>query len=250
MCDFDFDAGFNSDSDVGDTSGDGDLDVSDTQDGCPLDEEIESLDESDIGSSILEDSEMADVQVDDELDDGVYHATKMAEEEVRRIDELWDETAKGEIDREPYRASHLFDVEQEEIREPYKAIKPLDDSGIDEEKMEESDVSSIDVPASLEEQFAAEVDAMSFDDLSAEQARLDSLSQMADMDIFAEYDEAQKVGYDSKLFAELTDGLPRETLEYLKEGLASGDPDVYDYFGLSDDNGDDNNGEQIRSRKR
>lgn len=112
------------------------------------------------------------------------------------------------------------------------------------------DVSSSDI-SSIEEQFAADVEAMSFEDISEEQARLDSLSQMDDMDIFAEYDAEQKEQYDPELFNSLTDGLSRESLEHLKEGLANRDPDVMDYFGLTDnDDGQDGPPDFTRKRTR
>jgi len=55
--------------------------------------------------------------------------------------------------------------------------------------------------------------------------------------------------YDPELMSALTDGLPRETLEHLKAGLATGDPDVYDYFGLGNDE-ETGNADFTRTRKR
>jgi len=227
---------------------DSDFDTSDTQDTAEFDGDIEILDTSDIDSSIPEEVETKDISATDELDDCFYHATRMSEEEVSRIEEMWDETGKKEYDVDPYQATRLFDMEQvEEVKEPYKATRISDMSG---ELSGQSDVAGVEVPSSLEEQFAAEIEAMSFDDISAEQARLHSLSQMDDMEMFAEYDAAQKSEYDPELFAALTDGLPRETLEHLKEGLATGDPDVYDYFGLNGDEDDGNERQYTRSRKK
>lgn len=234
MCDFD--SGF---------------DVSDTNDTTEFDGDIEILDTSDIESSISEEVETDDIPATDELDDGLYHATRMSEEEINRIDEMWDETSKKESDVEPYQATRLSEMEQvEEVKEPYKSTRLSDSSDISGELSDQSDMAGVEMPESLEEQFAAEIEAISFDDLSAEQARLDSLSQMDDLDIFAEYDAAQKSEYDPELFASLTDGLPRETLEHLKEGLATGDPDVYDYFGLNGGEDDGNDVPPTLSRKR
>ena len=229
MCDSDsdFDSGF---------------DVSDTNDTAEFDEDVEILDTSDIDSSIPEEVETKDIPATNELDDGFYHATRMPEEEVSRIDEMWDETGKKESDIDPYQATRLSDMGQgEEVKEPYKATRRSESSDLSGDLSASSDIAKVEMPSSLEEQFAAEIESMSFDVLSAEQARLDSLSQMDDMDIFAEYDAAQKSEYDPELFDALTDGLPRETLEHLKEGLATGDPEVYDYFGLNggEDEGDD-----------
>ena len=229
---------------------DSDFDISDTNDTAEFDGDIGILDTYDIESGIPDEGETDDIPATDELDDGLYHATRMSEEEVSRIDELWDETSKKESDVEPYQATRLSDIEQEEVKEPYKATRLSDSSDMAGELSDQRDVVRVDMPSSLEEQFAADVEAMSFDDLSAEQARLDSLSQMDDMDIFAEYDAAQKHEYDPELFDALTDGLPRETLEHLKEGLATGNPEVYDYFGLNGGEDDENDVPPTLSRKR
>ncbi len=228
-----------------------DSDISDVQDTAEFDGDVELLDTSDIENSIPEEVETDDIPATDELDDGLYHATRMSEEEVSRIDEMWDETSKKGPIVEPYQATRHSDMEQvEEVKEPYKARRISDSSDVSGELSDQSDVVGVEMPSSLEEQFAAEIESMSFDDLSAEQARLDSLSQMDDMDIFAEYDAAPKSKYDPELFAALTDGLPRETLEHLKEGLATGDPEVYDYFGLNGGEGDGNDVPPTLSRKR
>lgn len=230
---------------------DSDCDTNDIQDAAEFDGDIEILDTSDIESSIPEEAETGDIPATDELDDGLYHATRMSEEEVSRIDELLDETDKKDPDVEPYRAVRNSDMEQvEEVKEPYRATKRSDSSDLSGDLSAQSDVAGVEMPSSLEDQFAAEIESMSFDDLSAEQARLDSLSQMEDMDIFAEYDASQKAQIDPELFSTLTDGLPRETLEHLKEGLATGDPEVYDYFGLNGSEDDGNDVPPTLSRKR
>ncbi|MBE6008576.1 MAG: hypothetical protein E7235_05190 [Lachnospiraceae bacterium] len=76
------------------------------------------------------------------------------------------------------------------------------------------------------------------------------MSEMDDLDIFAEFDNTQKGKYDPELFAALTDGLPRESLEQLRNGLATGDPDTYEYFGLNGKVDDGNEGDYTRTRKK
>lgn len=90
---------------------------------------------------------------------------------------------------------------------------------------------------------------MSLDDLSKEYERIASLSEMDDLDIFAEFDNTQKAKYDPELFTTLTDGLPKESLEQLRYGLAAGDPDTYKYFGLNGEI-DDENGKYSRTRRK
>ena len=169
----------------------------------------------------------SDAQPVDEtdLDEASYHATKMSLEEVQRIDDLWKEPEDVDTDIEPYRAKALSD-----------------NNDLQCDINEESQLTDIGSSESLEDRFASDIEAMSFDDLKAEQERLDRLSQMNDMDIFAEYDAEQKPKYDPALFDSLTDGLSREALEHLKEGLASGDQAVYDYFGLKSNDENDTEG--------
>lgn len=230
---------------------DSDFELSDDNDTTELDDEIEVLDTPDIERSMTKDVEEDDSPATEELDDGFYHATRMSEEEIGRIDELWDEREKKAPEIEPYRAERHSDVEQEdEVRETYRATRQSGSSEISGEMSDASDVPKVEMLPSIEDQFAAEIEAMSFDDLSAEQARLDSLSQMDNMDIFAEYDERQHSEYDPDLLAALTDGMPRETLEHLTEGLKNGDPDVFDYFGLSSSEDDNHDGSPTLSRKR
>lgn len=232
---------------------DSSFDVNDNNDTAEFDGDIEILDTSDNDkNSISDEDETDDFWKTDETDDGIYHATKLSEEEVKRIDEMWNETGKKSADVEIYQAARNSDIEQiEEVKEPYRATQHLESSDLSGELAEpNSSVAGAEMPSLLEEQFAAEIESMSFDDLSAEQARIDSLSQMDDMDMFAEYDLAQKAKYDRELFDALTDGLSREALEYLKDGLANGNPEVYDYFGLNDGDDMGNDVPPTLSRKR
>lgn len=200
-----FDTDFDADFDVSDADDSGGEDVSDSLG----DEDIEFLDTSDLEASMIE---------TDDVEDDVYHATRMSDDEVKRIDDMWKDK---ETDVEPYVATRLSDA--------------------DEIQGDADDVSDGDIPSpeSLEDSFAADVEAMSFDDLNKEQARLAELSQMEDIDIFAEYDVQQASSYDPRLFDALTSGLSKGQLEHLRDGLASGDEKVYEYFGLNDDGDDD-----------
>ena len=186
-----------------------------------------------------------------DLDDGFYHADHMSAEEVERIDDIWNDTPDFSSNVEPYKASSNAELLAEsDIVEPYHATRIADTKEFAGDLADAGEVEDTFSAKSLEEQFASDVDAMSFDDLRAEQDRLDQLSQMDDLDIFAAYDMEQRGKYDPELFSTLTDGLPRETLEQLKEGLANGNPDVYDYFGLNGGEAGDTAEEISRTRKR
>ena len=124
------------------------------------------------------------------------------------------------------------------------------DLGEESDLNDTNDITSAEM-TSLEEDFAADVEAMSFDDLSNEQERIESLSQMNDMDIFAEYDAEQKEQYDPEVFDALTDGLSKDALLHLKEGLANRDPNVMDYFGINEsEDGDSGRPNPTRKRSR
>lgn len=238
---------------------DSDFDTTDISEADCVDilgtDDVEFLDTSDIKDSS---SDVAEMQNDDLLDLEHYHASRMSEEEVQAIDDLWNDEPKDDI--EPYKATQLTEEQLREteelwnektagdIVEPYKATRLDHADDISDDSVDDS---ILDIGAqSLEEQFAAEVDAMSLDDLSKEHERLAALSEMDDLDIFAEFDNAQKGKYDSDLFDTLTDGLPKETLEQLRDGLAAGDPDVYEYFGLKGNAEDGNDGYPTLTRKR
>lgn len=186
----------------------------------------------------------------DELDDDVYRATRMSQDEIERIDELWKSDNKEALDIEPYRATKNVDNDEIGFTEPYRAFSSSDiwEGGID--SSESFDVLGCESLDSLEEKFASEIEKMSFDDLVYERERLDELSQMSDMDIFTAYDLEQKGKYDSELFDELTNGVSKEALEYLKEGLINGTEEVRDYFQLNDnDEGNDEDSLVLSKRK-
>lgn len=231
-----------------------DMEISEHVD-IPDSDDVELLDTSDVQEII---DNMLEEQCDDLSDNESYKATRMTEEQVQAIDALWrSEKNKG---IEPYKATRLTEEQMKQtdeiweeksvgdIPEPYKAIRL--DVAADISTVAGGDTVSDVGLQSLEEQFAAELDALSFDDLSKEHERLASLSEMDDLDIFAEYDNVQKDKYDPELFNALTDGLPRESLEQLRNGLATGDPDTYEYFGLNGDGTDESDEYPTLSRKR
>ena len=231
-----------------------DMSVSDCADTLDNDD-VEFLDTSDVQEVV---DSVVEVNSEELSDNESYKATHMTEEEMQAIDALWQ--AEKHEDIEPYKATHLTEEQMRQTDEiwdeknagdipaPYKATR-LD--SIDDVSTAVDGDSVFDFGSqSLEERFAAEVDAMSLDDLSKEHERIASLSEMDDLDIFAEFDNTQKEKYDPELFAALTDGLPKESLEQLRNGLATGDPDTYEYFGLNGKVDDGNEGDYTRTRKK
>ena len=256
MCDYD--SGYDSGSDVGggfdsDVGGDNTSDVS-------MDAEIETLDinvdaASEVSGTDVEmldiDNEVADITSDndvvsetffddfslDELDDGNYHATHLSEEEVQQIDDLWKENKSADI--EPYHAERMTEEEVARIEElnqdkaldvePYHAVPN------DLDTISEADA----------DRFAAEIEALSLDELEVEQERLDKLHNDAEMDIFGEYDASVKGSMTEEQFHDLIDGLPRETLEHLRTGLENRDQDVLEYFGIASGEDDADNPEEL-----
>lgn len=231
-----------------------DMSISDCTD-TPDSDDVEFLDTNDVQDST---DNMVEQQSDVLSDSESYKATHMTEEQVQEIDALWNSEQHDDV--KPYQATHLTEEQMKQTDEiweeksardipaPYKATRL--DSTEDISTAVDSDSAFDFGSRSLEEQFAAEVDALSLDDLSKEHECLASLSEMDDMDIFAEFDNAQKDKYDPELFNALTEGLPRESLEQLRNGLATGDPDTYEYFGLNgkvEDGGEDS---PTLSRKR
>lgn len=186
------------------------------------------------GIEFLDTSDIQPVEETD-IDDGTYHATKMSPEEVERIDDLWKEPEDVDADIEPYRASSNSEIVNSDIIEPYRA-KPLSDT------TELEDLSDASDSKSIEESFALDIESASIEGINDESENLERLRRMSDEDILAEYSSEGKDKYDPELFNTLTDGLSKEELEHLKEGLASGDKDVYEYFGLNSD-GDENDSE-------
>lgn len=196
--------------------------------------------ESDVDSADLQSSDdvefldTSDANDEDgvDLDDGFYHADHMSAEEVERIDDMWNDTPDSSSDIEPYKASSNAELLAEsDIVEPYHATRFSDTKEFAGDLADTGEVEDTFSAKSPEEQFASAVETMTSDDLKAEQVRLDQLAQMEDSDIL----EAQREKYDPELLDALTDGLPKEKLELLRDGLASGNPEVYDYFGLSND---------------
>lgn len=182
----------------------------------------------------LDTSDIQPVEETD-IDDGNYHATKMSPEEIKRIDDLWKEPEDVDADIEPYRASSNSEIVNSDIIEPYRA-KPLSDT------TELEDLSDASDSKSIEESFALDIESTSIESINDESENLEKLSRMNDKDILAEYRSEGMEKYDPELFNALTDGLSKKELEHLKEGLASGDKDVYEYFGLNSD-GNENDSE-------
>lgn len=145
----------------------------------------------------------------DSPDDDFYHAEHMSDEEVKRIDEMWDET------------KDYSDVE------PYKAIPSGELSDIE------------DVTLTDEEKFAAKIESMSLDDLQVERDRLEELSKMSDMDIFADYDEQASESGLGQFDATIED-MSIEQLADLKDSLEMRDPETLEYLGIEDDGTDGN----------
>lgn len=233
-----------------DTLDSDDLDEIDALDSDDLDEGIDFLDTSDIDNSILDEAQGEDITADDEPDDDLYHAVRMSDEEVSRIDDMWDDTSDKKFDVEPYKATSFALDQSEDLEEPYRATHLSDAADVPDAVSDQDDVAEADISPSLEEQFATDVEAMSSDDIAEEQAHLDALSQLNDTEIRAEFVSWQEPGYDPDLFDAMTDGLSRDELECLKEGLETGNPDVYAYFGLSDttDAGEDTSSARVRHR--
>lgn len=222
MCSPDFDSDMDSCdvSDIDDISGADDISDSD---------DVEFLDPSDAESEFI-----------DEVDsDDVYVATKMSDDEVLRIEEMWNDTEGVSEDIEPYEATRMSEDEISRIDAMYNGTKDVEPYRATRNSMDidvvDTDVAEVAASESLEEKFAAEMDALPDDELDTVQAHINVQNQMTEMGILAEYEAQEKEQYDKELFAKLTDDMPRETLEYMREGLAKGDPAVYEYFGLSSD---------------
>lgn len=261
MCDFD--SGYDAGSDVG---GGFDSDVGgDNTSNVSLDAEIETLDVdcdalSEVSEAEIEmldvDGELTDITTDsedvsesffddfslDELDDGNYHATHLSEEEVQQIDDLWKEERNADV--EPYHADRMTEDEVARIDE-LNNDKSLDVEPYHAVPNDLDTISDADA-----DRFAAEIEALSLDELEAEQERLDKLHNDTDMDIFGEYDAGIKGSLTEEQYHDLVDGLPKETLEHLRSGLENRDKDVLDYFGLGSTDDTDNPEELTLKRSR
>lgn len=148
------------------------------------------------------DEKFGDSAVERDYSDDFYHAERMSEEEVQRIDDLWDDSR-----------------EFREV-EPYKAISQSEIADIGNDVL------------TIEERFSNEIDAMSLDELQAERDRIEAIAQMNDMDIFAEYDQQQQAN-------DLIGSMSKEQLLNLKDSVEAHDPQTLDFFGIdSDDTAD------------
>ena len=204
-------------------------------DGVEFLDTLEQTDAGDMGDAELQDDIQSEIsrelEVEPDSSDNVYHAARMSQEEVDRIDSLWQDSI-GQSEIEPYHAEPFSVSEVNDSVEPYQAIRSADTRDITDEiggHPEYGDFSGVE---SIEESFASQVESMSFDDLQLEQSRLDQLSQMDDMDIFAEYDSEHSSGVSSEQFQEIIDSMDRDSLQQLKDGLTNGDPDIYEQLGL------------------
>lgn len=137
----------------------------------------------------------------------------MPEEEVARIEELQKDKS---LDVEPYHATP-------------------DDLDI---------ISDADA-----DHFAAEIEALSLDELEVEQERLDKLHNDADMDIFGEYDATIKGSLTEEQYHNLVDELPKETPEYLRTGLENRDKGVLEYLGFGSADEDSDNPEELTLKR-
>ncbi len=212
-------------------------------DGADFLDALEQTDSGDMSDAEMQNGIQSEISGELEMEpdssDNVYHATRMAQEEVDRIDAMWqDSTGKAEI--EPYRADPFIANEINDSVEPYQAIRSTDTRDISDEIGGHPEFRDFTGVESIEDAFASQVESMSFDDLQLEQSRLDQLSQMDDMDIFAEYDSNHSHGVSSEQFHEIIDSLDRESLQQLKNGLANGEPDIYEQLGLMDEEDSEN----------
>lgn len=188
-------------------------------------------------------------EINEEGED-VYYATRMSAEELEQIDELWKDTENKMIDVEPYRANRNMELDEWEKQEPYKAVRSSDiekeacDTGEGDDSSDKKGLSD------FEKEFAADIAAMDYEDLKWKLDHQDELTNPGKMEILEEYDAMQKENDDSELFHSLIDGMPKEALEYFKDGLENGNQKVYDYFGIRDNEDDEDREELKLSRKR
>lgn len=179
----------------------------------------------------------------DEVEDGYYHATGLAQEDVQRIDDLWCDNSNSD-DIETYHAEYLSDEDVARIDElnkeetwdvePYKATYGESDVI--------SDINDDAVYAEIE----------TFEELKPEPDKMDTLNNEEDVDIFSKSDSDIREYELDERFNELIDKLPRESLEYLQCGLKNRDNDILNYFGLNvaNDENDDTQEELILKRRR
>ena len=252
-----FDGGYGAVSDF-----DGNLEINDGGEqiiDAAADSEIETLDVDAVSEDLGDDAailDMSDENVDvahnedavseaffdsfslDELDDSHYRASSLSKEEVQQIDDLWKEDSKS-TDVEPYQAERMSEDEVAKIEEfskdevldtePYHAISNNLDAAA------ESDT----------DHFSDEIKALSLDEIEARQEHLVNLENNAEADIFKEYDGNVNGSLTEEQYHDLVDGLPKEALEHLRDGLENRDKDVLDYFGLSSDDGNSDHPKEL-----
>lgn len=250
---FDSDLDTSGFSEMTDTGGSEGIDQ-EVGDGVEFLDVLEQTDTGDMGDAELQDDIRSEIsgnlEVEPDSSDNVYHATRMSQEEVDRIDSMWqDRTSESEI--EPYHAEPFSASEINDSVEPYQAIRIADTRDISDEIDGHPEYGDFTGVESIEDSFASQVESMSFDDLQLEQSRLDQLSQMDDMDIFAEYDSKHGREVSAEQFHEMIDSIDRASLQQLRDGLVDGNPEIYDQLGLRQDD-DTSNGEEsmVLSRKR
>ena len=71
------------------------------------------------------------------------------------------------------------------------------------------------------------------------------LNTLSEADIFKEYDANVNGSLTEEQYHDLVDGLPKEALEHLRDGLENRDKDVLDYFGLSSDDGNSDHPKEL-----
>ena len=241
---FDSDLDTSGFSEITDTGGAEEIDQ-EVSDGVEFLDSSVQIDAGDMSDAELQYEIQCDiseeVEIEPDSSDNVYHATRMSQEEVDRIDAMWQEnTGKSEI--EPYHAEPSPASEINDAVEPYQAIRSTETRDIPHEIGGQSEYGDFTGIESIEDSFASQVESMSFEDLQLEQSRLDQLSQMDDMDIFAEYDSDHGRGVSSELFHEMIDSMDRDSLQHLRDGLADGNPEVYEQLGLREDEDSSNEG--------
>lgn len=185
--------------------------------------------------------EDADLNVDtndntadvEEIDDGLYHArpndeifTFDADDDLRSIADIQNELENGEI-AEPYHA-----IPNDERGWEFGALDDVESDG-DINVDAETDLSEL----SPEEEFEKSLEDMSLDELRAEKARFEQMSSMSDDDILSGDAPDVPTGVD-----DLLDSLSREQLEFAKQQLEQGNPDMEQLFGINDDNDDNDDG--------
>lgn len=169
-------------------------------------------------------------------DDGLYHASKLSEDNLERIDKLWSDDS-SDSDAEPYIASEITAEEVEQIDEFVERsdVEPYRAHTLD---LEGQDLDDVTDSLSSEDLFAQQIEAMSLDELREERERIERLSQMSDIDIFAEYD-LQLKGATEGSASDMMDDPSGQELETLRDGLENKDHDLMESIKIDDTDDDD-----------